>query len=155
MLSCKLSSKHIDVGSTLKQCWLSAFNVVLVEIESWVNVHLSTLFQCWIKTTLKDSMNQRFFNVDIWFKMKVNPTYVHRRCLNVDKRILKYRLRNYPDSLSITQCCFNADNWLKMKVDSMYVYRCCLDVEKTTLKQFCQYFLYWCLLGSGSITKQN
>ena len=35
------------------------------------------------------SMNQRCFNVIIWLKMKAEPTYVYRRCFNVDKTTLK------------------------------------------------------------------
>ena len=33
----------------------------------------------------------KHINVDIWLKMKVEPTYVYRRCFNVDKTTLKQR----------------------------------------------------------------
>ena len=41
-----------------------------------------------IKTTLIVNVHQRCFNVDIWLKMKVEPTYIYRRCFNVDKTTL-------------------------------------------------------------------
>ena len=31
----------------------------------------------------------KHINVEIWLKMKVEPTYVYRRCFNVDKTTLK------------------------------------------------------------------
>ena len=63
-------------------------------------------------------MNQRCFNVDIGLKMKVEPTYVYRRCFNVEKTKLKQCSWIYSYSLWMTQCYFNADVWLKMKVES-------------------------------------
>ena len=32
--------------------------------------------------------HQRWINVEIWLKMKVEPTYVYWRCFNVDKTLL-------------------------------------------------------------------
>ena len=42
-----------------------------------------------VETTLIVDVYQRFFNVDIWLKMKVEPTYIYRHCFNVDKTTLK------------------------------------------------------------------
>ena len=91
------------------------------------------------------SMNQCCFNVKIWLKLKVEPTYVYRRCFNVDKTTLKQHWKNYVNSMSMAQCCFNVDIWLKMKIEWTYVHRCCFDVEKTALKQLCQ-LLHWSVL---------
>ena len=77
------SRKHYNVESTLFQRWY------LAENESWADVHLLTLFQRWqnnVETTL---IELRRFNVDE--PTKVEPTYVYRRCLNVDKTRLKQR----------------------------------------------------------------
>ena len=41
-----------------------------------------------VETTLIVNVHQRCFNVDIWLKMKVEPTYIYRRCFNVDKTTL-------------------------------------------------------------------
>ena len=71
-------------SSTLFRRWY------LVENESWADVHLSTLFKITFKQRWKNyvsstSLKQRCFNVEIWLKMKVEPTHVCRRCFNVDK----------------------------------------------------------------------
>ena len=34
-------------------------------------------------------MTERCFNVQMWLKMKVEPTYAYRRCFKVDKTTLK------------------------------------------------------------------
>ena len=88
-----------------------------------------------VETTLIVNVHQRCFDVDIWLKMKVEPTYIYRRCFNVGKITLKQRRYNYIDSTSIKQCCFNDKIWLKMKVEPTYVYRRCFNVDKTSLKQ--------------------
>ena len=111
-----LPSKHINVESTLKQHWSSMF---------------IPLCHC--------------FNVDIWLKMKGEPTYVYRRCFNVDKTTLKQHWKNYASSMLMTQCCLNVDIWLKMKVVSLYIHRRFFDVEKTVLKQLCE-LLHWSIL---------
>ena len=43
--------------------------------------------QPWINVEKKLIVNfhQRCFNVDIWLKVKVEPTYIYRRCFNVGK----------------------------------------------------------------------
>ena len=62
-------------------------------------------------------------NVEIWLKIKVEPTYVYRRCFNVDKTTLKRRRKNNVDSMLMTQCCFNVDIWLQREVESTYVHQ--------------------------------
>ena len=44
--------------------------------------------QCRIKgeTKLIDNVHQRYFNVNIWLKMKVKQTYVYRHCLKFKMR---------------------------------------------------------------------
>ena len=45
-------------------------------------------------------MNQRCLNVEIWLKMKVEPTYVYRRFLNVDKtKLIELRWFNVDDPM--------------------------------------------------------
>ena len=44
-----------------------------------------------VETTLIANVHQRCFNVDIWLKMKVEPTYVCRRYFNVDDPMLFQR----------------------------------------------------------------
>ena len=51
-----------------------------------------------LKRTLIFNVHQRCFNVDIWLKMKVEPTYIYQRCFNVGKTTLKQRRLNYVDS---------------------------------------------------------
>ena len=92
-----ISSKHINVELTLKQRWSSTFtNVVLTLIFGWKwrlsrrtfidvvssltkerrnNVEIITLVQCWWP--------------NIQFKIKVESTYVHGRCFDVEKLSLK------------------------------------------------------------------
>ena len=96
--------------------------------------------QRWIdvETTLIVNIHQCCFNVGIWLKMKVEPTYIYRRCFNVDKTTLKQCWKNYVDSMLMAQRCFNIDIWLKRKVESTYVHR---RWENS--------------IESGSITKQN
>ena len=95
-----------------------------------------------VETTLIINVHQRCFNVDIWLKMKVEPTYIYRRCFNVGKTTLKQRWWHYVDSTSMNQCCFNVKIWLKMKVEPMYVYQSCFNIEKTTLKQYWQNYVH-------------
>ena len=120
-------------------CW-----VILSYIVNWnLNILYSySIFtqqanQLWInvETTLIVNVRQRCFNVDIWLKMKVEPTHIYRRCFNVDKTTLKQRQQNYVDSISMNQCCFNVETWLKLRVELTYVYRRCFSVDKTLLKQ--------------------
>ena len=45
-------------------------------------------------------MNQRFFEVEIWLKMKVEPIHVYQRCFNVDKTMLiELRQFNVDDTM--------------------------------------------------------
>ena len=44
------------------------------------------------------------FSVEIWLKMKVEPTYVYRHCFNVDKTTLKQHWQNQ------RRCCFNINS---------------------------------------------
>ena len=67
-------------------------------------------------------VHQRCFNVDIWLKMKIEPTYIYRRCFNVGKTMLKQRGQSYVDSTSMNQRCFYVEIWLKMKVEPTYIY---------------------------------
>ena len=52
-----------------------------------------------IETTLIVNVQQRCFNVDFWLKMKVEPTYIYRRCFNVDKTTLKQRRFNIDEPM--------------------------------------------------------
>ena len=95
----RVPSKHINVdrqrSSTLFQRWY------LVENESWADVHLSTLFQRWQNNVDRITSIQRrwptqcCFNVEIWLKMKVEPTYVHRRCFDIEKTAFKHFINCY------------------------------------------------------------
>ena len=44
-------------------------------------------------------MNQRRLNVEIWLKMKVKPTYVYRRCFNVETTLKELRRFNADDPI--------------------------------------------------------
>ena len=90
---------HIPANtSTLKQRWSSTFiNVVSTLIFGWtwklsrrtfIDVVSTLTKQRWYNYVDSTSMNQRCLNVEIWLKMKVEPTYVYRRCFNVDKTTL-------------------------------------------------------------------
>ena len=94
----------------------------------------------------------KHINVETWLKIKVEPTYVYRRCFNVDKTTLKQPWQGYVDLMLMTQCCFNVliSGW-KGKLTQLTF----IGVDKTALKQLCQYLLYWGSLESGSIIKQN
>ena len=87
-------------------------------------------------STLIANVHQRCSDVDIWLEIKVEPTYICRRCFNVGKITLKQRRWNYVESMSIKQRCFNVEIWLEMKVEPTHVYRRCFNVDKTTLKQY-------------------
>ena len=112
------SSIHINVESTWKQSWLPTFiNVVSTLIFDWkwklsrrifIDVVSTLTKQRWQNYVDSTSMNQCCFNFEIWLKMKVEPTYVYRRCFNVDKTTLKQHWQ--VDSSSITQCCFNVNS---------------------------------------------
>ena len=84
--------------------------------QRWINV----------ESTLIVNVHQRCFNIDIWLKMKVEPTYIYRGCFNVGKTTLI----DLVDSMSMNQCCFNIEIWLKMKFELTYVFRRCFNVEK-------------------------
>ena len=85
--------------STLKQRWSSTFiGVVSTLIFGWKwKLSRRTFFdvvstlrkQRWLNYVDSSSITKRCFNVDIWLKMKVEPTYVYRRCFNVEKTTLK------------------------------------------------------------------
>ena len=94
--------------------------------QRWINV----------ETTLILNVHQRCFNVDIWLKMKVEPTYIYQRCFKVDKTTLEQRWQNYVDSTSMNQSCFNIEIWLKMKVEPTYVHRHWENSIETTLSVF-------------------
>ena len=84
------SSTFIDVVSTLIFCWKwklsrrTFFDVVsMLTKQHWINADKN-----YVDST---SITQCCFNLDIWLKMKVEPTYVYRRCFNVYKTTLKQR----------------------------------------------------------------
>ena len=56
-----------------------------------------------VDSTLNVNVHQRCFDVDIWFKMKVEPAYIYRRCFNIGNIRLKQRRYNYVNSTSIKQ----------------------------------------------------
>ena len=89
-----------------------------------------------VETALIVNTHQPCFNVDIWLKMKVEPTYIYRRCFNVDKTTLKQPWKNYVDSMLMIQCCFNVDIWFKRKVEPTYVLQCWENSIETTLPIF-------------------
>ena len=129
-------------SSTLLQRWY------LVENKSWVDVHLSTLFQRWQKNIEATSTELRWFNINepmLFQRWNLVEIESYRSCFNVDKTTLKQHWKNYVNSTSITQCCFNVDIRLKMKVESTYIHQCCFDIEKTALKQLYQ-LLHWSIL---------
>ena len=58
----------------------------LVKPSKHINVRISD------ETTLIVNVYQRCFNADIWLKMKVELTYIYRRCFNVGKtRLIELR----------------------------------------------------------------
>ena len=106
-------------------------------VNFWSLYNTQQTHERWIKaeTTLIANVHRRCFNVYIWLKMKVEPTYLYWRCFNISKTTLKQRWLNHVDSTSMNQSCFNVEIWLKMKVEPTYIYRCCFKVDKTTLKK--------------------
>ena len=125
----------------------------LVENETWVDVHLSTLFQRWQNNVEATSIELCWFNIDEpmlfqhWNLVEIGSwadvclSALFQRWQNM----LKQHWKNYINSMSMTQCCFNVDIWIKIKVESMYVHRRCFDVEKTASKQLRQ-LLHWSVL---------
>ena len=108
----------------------SAWHYLIVLLRK--DLSTQQIHQRWIniETTLIVNAHRRCF-VDIWLKMKVELTYIFRRCFHVEKITLKQRRQNYVDSTSITKR-FNVDIWLKMKVEPTYVYRRCFNVVLST-----------------------
>ena len=101
---CKKARQKFPVNtSTSSQCWSSMFiNVVSTLKFGWnwklsrcnvyrpcFNADKRTLKQHWENYINSMPMTQCCFNVDIWLKMKVESTYVHRRCFDVEKTALK------------------------------------------------------------------
>ena len=144
----------------MKQCWSSTLiNVVLMPIFGWkwklsrrtfwrcFNVDKTTLKQRWWNYVDSMSMNQRCFNVIIWFKMKAEPTFI-----DVVLTLTKQRWKNYVDLMLINQCCFNVDIWLNGKFESRHVHERCENSIETTLSIFIvlMFTRKWC-----SITKRN
>ena len=105
----------------------------LMLIKTWNSIvgfifnGLQQIHQGWlnVETTLIVHVHQHSFNVDIWLKMKADPTYLYRRCFKVGKTTLKQSRKN-----SLNQQCFNVEIWLKIKVDPTYVYRRCFNLTK-------------------------
>ena len=56
--------------------------------RTFIHVFSTLTKQRWENYIDSSSMNQSCFNVEIWLKMKVDPTYVYRR-FNVVKTMLK------------------------------------------------------------------
>ena len=115
----------------IKRCFELTYQFMLV-------VHPQQTHRRWInvETTLIVNVHQCCFNVDICLKIKVEPTYVYRRCFNLDKTTLKQGWKSYVDSMLMTQCCFNVDIRLKRKVESTHVHRCWENSIETTLSIF-------------------
>ena len=109
--------------------------------------------QRWIdvETTLIVKLHQRCFSVDIWLKMKIEPTYIYQRFSTLTKQ----RWNNV-DRVTLIRCWWpNVVSRLVLGWKGKLAQRMFIGVEKTALKQLCQYFLYWGSLESGSIIKQN
>ena len=119
------------------------------------------IYQCCFNVDKTTFIELRRFNVDeyqcclnveIWLKMKVEPTYVYQRCFWM---LTKQRWNNF-DRVTLIQCL-----WLNVVSTSILGWkrklseRMFMGVEKTALKQLCQNLLYWGSLESGSVIKQN
>ena len=63
------------------------------------------------ETRLTVNVHQRCFNINIRLKMSVGPTYVFRRCFNVEIGCLFYGYHNFTSIVSCQQSCF----WCKPK----------------------------------------
>ena len=63
--------------------WSSFWKIFVLMLQQihqrWINV----------ETTLIINFNQRCFNINIWLKMKVEPTHIYQRCFNVGQTTLK------------------------------------------------------------------
>ena len=117
--ACLLCAQYIEEHTSGGRCSVSQQTY-----ERWINV----------ETTLIVNVDQRCFNFDIWLKMKIESTYIYRRCFNV-VTTLKERRYNHVNSKSINQHCLNVKIWLIMKVEPTYIYRHCFNVDKKSLTQ--------------------
>ena len=81
-ISC--SSNHQNLSVLWLCCGRFQWSIGITQQthQPWINV----------ETTVIVNVHQRCFNVAIWMKMKVEPTYIYRRCFNVGKTTLKQRL---------------------------------------------------------------
>ena len=107
---------------TIKGYMMSIFEKLSrsLVVNFWSLYNTQQTHERWIKseTTLLVNVHRRCFNVDIWLKMKVEPTYLYWRCFNISKTTLKQRWLNHVDSTSMNQSCFNVEIWLKMKFET-------------------------------------
>ena len=147
------------------QRWSSAFiNVVSTLIFGWKLSRRT--FIDFVSTLTKQRWNKvdritsiQSYNVEIWYK--VEPMYIYRSC----KTTLKVLRRFNVDTPALFQRWKVNVRWFNfhfqrnirnINVETTLAYRRWIDVnvEKTALKKLYQYLLTWCLLESGSITKQ-
>ena len=80
-----------------------------------------------VETTLIVNIHQRCFDVYIWLNMKVEPTYIYRRCFNVETTSIELHRFNV-DKITLFQ------RWnfrLKWKLSR----RMFIDVVSTLIKQ--------------------
>ena len=133
-----LPTDQQPIATCTSYVFLHATTVSLVKLKFYIKNKKTVDLKLQQRISKKNSFPNKHINVDIWLKMKVEPTYIYRPCFNVDKTTLKQRWLNYVDSTSMNQHCFNVEIWLRMKVEPTYLYRRSFNVDKTTLKQ-CSY----------------
>ena len=92
--------------------------------------------QWWInvETTLIINVHQRCFNVDIWFKMKVEPTHIYRCCFNVGKTTLKQQRFNV-DEVTLFQSwnLGEKESWADVCLSTLF--QCWRNNVETILKK--------------------
>ena len=128
LLNCsfKKAPQYPANTSTLNQRWLSTFiDVVSTLIFGWkwklsrrtfIDVVSTLAKQRWNNVDRITSIQRRWptqccFNVEIWLKMKVEPTYVYRRCFNVVLSTFFIELRRFNvDDSMLLKCRYLGEN---------------------------------------------
>ena len=93
--------------------------------QHWINV----------ETTLIVNVHQRCSNVDIWLKMKVEPTYIYRSCFNVSKTTLLGLRRFNVYKLTLFQLWNSVENesWADLCLPMLF--QCWQNNVETKLKE--------------------
>ena len=75
-----------------------------------------------VESTLIVNVHRRCFNVDIWLKMKVEPTYIFRRCFNVEETPwIKLRRFNVDyQTLFQRWCLVENESWVDVCLSTLF-----------------------------------